>query len=212
MDVAAGIRRALEDRALWRLARRGGSAVRRSNVPYVHNPFFLGRETFLTQLRARFLASYGQRQAICGLGGLGKTQLAVEYVHRYREEYQTILWVRAENAESLGASFGEIAELLDLPERQAEQQEQVVQAVLRWLQGHHKWLLVLDNADEPEQVVSCLPADGDGHVLLTHAGDSLETVRNSPTSGAESAVTGCRSATGVNAGWVATSRCRSGIC
>lgn len=173
MDVAAGIRRALEDRALRRLALRGGPVARRSNVPYVHNPFFLGREAFLTQLRARFLTSHGQRQAINGLGGLGKTQLAVEYVHRYREEYQTILWVRAENAESLGASFGEIAELLDLPEREAEQQEQVVQAVLRWLQGHRKWLLVLDNADEPELVAPCLPASGEGHVLLTTRATAL---------------------------------------
>ena len=56
-------------------------------------------------------------QSISGLGGIGKTQLAVEYAYRHLDEYQYVLWVRAAGVEALTTSFTEIAHLLKLPEK-----------------------------------------------------------------------------------------------
>jgi hypothetical protein len=84
-----------------------------------------------------------QPQAISGLGGIGKTQIALEYAYRYRQEYAVVLWTRAENVDALTSSYSTIAALLTLPEREASEQEIVIQAVRNWLQVHSKWLYQL---------------------------------------------------------------------
>src|SRR5437764_11320266 len=84
------------------------------NLPFARNPFFTGREKVLEQLHsqlhtAQTVVALSQPQAISGLGGIGKTQLAIEYAYRYRSEYQAVLWARAETTEALNASYTEIA-------------------------------------------------------------------------------------------------------
>lgn len=141
------------------------------NVPFARNPFFSGREDLLTRLSAQLQgeqrAAIGQTQAISGLGGIGKTQLATEYAYRYQQAYQFILWARADNVEALNASYAEIAVHLKLAEKDAQDQEVIVQAVKNWLQRHRAWLLILDNADQPEILTPFLPPLVGGHVLIT---------------------------------------------
>jgi tetratricopeptide (TPR) repeat protein len=107
-----------------------------------------------------------QPQAISGLGGVGKTQTAVEYAYRHRNDYQAVLWVGADTREALVAGFVRIAELLSLPEKAAQDQNLTVAAVARWLENNSGWLLILDNADDPKLAREFLPK-GQGHVLLT---------------------------------------------
>ncbi|MBI1924419.1 tetratricopeptide repeat protein [Candidatus Poribacteria bacterium] len=137
------------------------------NVPYPRNPFFTGREDVLAQLRdalASGRAALTQTHAISGLGGIGKTQTAVEYAYRYREAYRAVLWVKADSQESLTSDFVAMAGLLNLP---AHDPNLAVASVKRWLEGNDDWLLIFDNADEPQLVEAFLPRNPRGHILLT---------------------------------------------
>src|SRR5262249_47201985 len=88
-------------------------------------------------------------QVVAGLGGIGKTQVAVEYAYRHRERYPQVFWVPAATEAELRAGFVEIARVLDLPEKDDKEQEKAVQAARRWLGQNGGWLLVFDNADTP---------------------------------------------------------------
>jgi nucleoside phosphorylase/Tfp pilus assembly protein PilF len=147
------------------------SAVPIWTVPYERNPFFTGRESVLIELHDALkrdsLAALNQGQAISGLGGIGKTQTAVEYCYRYRDEYSTIFWIGADTEEVLQASFVEIARLLGLPEKDAHHPEDAIQAVRKWLENQSNWLLIFDNADTPELLKAFRPRNPKGHILLT---------------------------------------------
>ena len=153
------------------------------SVPYRRNPFFTGREEILahlyTILRSNRTAALTQPQAISGLGGIGKTQIALEYAYRYRDSYQALFWVNASNREVLSAEFASLGTVLDLPEKQEQDQDTVIRAVKRWLANHTQWLLILDNVDTPEMIVDFLPVHATGDMLLTTRQQALGTVAQS---------------------------------
>ncbi|GHO76354.1 tetratricopeptide repeat protein [Ktedonobacter sp. SOSP1-85] len=145
------------------------------NVPYQRNPYFTGREDLLSSLHEQLHAKRGvaPSQAISGLGGVGKTQLAVEYAYRYREEYSYILWVRAESEESLVASYITLAHELNLPQKDERDQSQAIEAVKRWLRNNGGWLFIFDNADEPGFLPEYVPTLPRGHCLYTTRASTL---------------------------------------
>src|SRR5947209_3802411 len=139
------------------------------NVPIRRNPFFTGREDILERLHTLLHSSptAGTRvQAISGLGGIGKTQTAIEYAYRYRDEYQAVFWVKADTAQTLHSDVVALASLLHLPEQGEQNQQRVVTAVKHWLEAHTDWLLILDNVEDLALVGDLVTGQG-GHVLLT---------------------------------------------
>jgi tetratricopeptide (TPR) repeat protein len=145
-----------------------GSLPRIWNVPHPRNPNFTGREDELRQLRANLTDGHAAAIIpIAGLGGAGKTQLALEYAYRHIADYDLVWWLRAEDTTTLVADCAQIATPLDLPERGLADQQATAAAVLAWLGRHPGWLLIFDNALSAAACKAWLPAAGMGHVILT---------------------------------------------
>ncbi len=171
-DVAASLRRAIEHGGEFVLSTSGSSFPRVWHLPYRRNPFFTDREEILELLHDNYTenrsALFPRRaQAVSGLGGIGKTQVAIEYAYRYHHEYEFILWVRAATHETLTADFLKLATLLQLPDNNEQNQSVVVESVKLWLLTHTRWLLILDDIDDLELAHQFLPSKGSGHILLT---------------------------------------------
>jgi hypothetical protein len=131
---------------------------------------FTGREPELAELRQQL--QQRRRVVLHGLGGVGKTQLALRYLHLHRQDYPDgCFWLRADQASSLIADLASLAWRIrpPLPEREEQEQERQVEAVLRWLREHQGWLLVLDNLDQPAQEATrhWLPPGLPGHLIVT---------------------------------------------
>ena len=149
-------------------------------VPYRRNPFFTGREALLEHLH--LLLSDGQAAAfapvlaLSGLGGVGKTQTALEYAYRYRDEYAAVLWVKADSAENLLDDLAALSRVLGLPEQPQQDQALIVQAVTGWLSEQRNWLLILDNLEDLLLLDEIIPAESRGHVLVTTPAQVTGTV------------------------------------
>ena len=130
------------------------------------NPGFVGRDATLVHLRER-LRSGGTAvvQVLHGVGGVGKTQVAIEYAHRYAGAYEVVWWVRAEEAGLIGEQFAALAVELGLTPPHADKAS-AVGAVRAYLRGQGRWLLLLDNAESPGDLRAWLSA-GSGHTLIT---------------------------------------------
>src|SRR5262249_5287193 len=136
------------------------------SVPFLRNKYFGAREEVLDRLLTNF--NDGETvQALSGLGGIGKTQGAVEYAYRHRAGYQVVVWAKAHSRETLVIDFAAIAKLLSLPERDAEDQNLIVDSVMSWFNNNEGWLLVLDNADNIAMAREFIPSGEAGHVILT---------------------------------------------
>jgi tetratricopeptide (TPR) repeat protein len=151
------------------------------NVPYQRNPLFTGREELLNQLyemlhRESNIVALTQTCALTGLGGIGKTQTVLEFVYRYCEEYDAILWLKADTRENILSDFLHVASLLELPERDSSEQATILAAVQQWMREQVAWLLVLDNVDDLRLAGEFIPPGCRGHILLTTRAQAMGRV------------------------------------
>jgi hypothetical protein len=132
-------------------------------VPIARNRYFTGRRDLLAQLRA----SLSDRRVVAmyGLGGVGKTQIALEYCFEYGHEYHVVWWVRAEEIPALTMDLAALGSKLGLDDSRGA--GATASAAKAWLEQHRDWLLVLDNAQSPSEVAGYIPSVGTGHVIIT---------------------------------------------
>jgi hypothetical protein len=105
-------------------------------------------------------------EALRGTGGVGKTQLAAEYAHRRHDDYDLIAWIDAQRPELIAGQVAALATVLGVA---AEVDvEATGGAVVAALAGSPLfWLVVFDNAEQPEHIMRWLPRTGSGHVIVT---------------------------------------------
>ncbi|MEV8632709.1 FxSxx-COOH system tetratricopeptide repeat protein [Streptosporangium sp. NPDC051023] len=136
------------------------------------NRNFTGREDLLLGLRqgiSTVTAVVPQPQALQGLGGVGKTHLAIEYAWRYRSHYDLVWWIPADQRVLVPSALAAMAPYLGLPPASATGVEDAAESVRKSLQNgdpYRRWLLIFDNAEEPGHVEEFIPR-GPGHVLIT---------------------------------------------
>jgi len=136
------------------------------NVP-PRNPAFTGRDQLLVSVRERLLA--GDRavvQALHGMGGVGKTQLAIEYAHKFASQYDAVWWIPAEQAGLIVDQVAALAAALGCADRTAPVTE-AAEGALAELRARERWLLLFDNAGAARDLVPWLPGGTAGHVLIT---------------------------------------------
>lgn len=148
-----------------------------SNLPFTSLAgLFKGRNEALNQLdcnlRNHGSAAIVQPQAIQGLGGIGKTRLAIEYAWHHKSDFTAFLFVSANTSDDLDRNLAALSrpDCLDLPEHQSPQQRGQRDAVIRWLQQNEGWLLIVDNVDTDDGVhaVKAMVATlRGGHIIIT---------------------------------------------
>jgi tetratricopeptide (TPR) repeat protein len=132
----------------------------------MHTRYFTGRDDLLARLQAQ-LAEF-HLAALSGLGGVGKTQIAIEYAVRHRSDYRSgVFWINAETIGGLTSGFVEIAKTLGLSGAESSDDEKAVTAALAWLHKTDRWLLILDNVVERSDLERFIPRHAKGDVLLT---------------------------------------------
>ncbi len=142
------------------------------NVPQ-RNKNFTGRDDILAHLRQGVSSTVTAvlPHALQGMGGVGKTAVAIEYAHRYRSEYEVVWWIPADQPALVRSSLAALAEPIGLQWATATGIEGAASAVLDALRRGEPfahWLLIFDNADQPEDLNEIIPR-GPGDVLITSA-------------------------------------------
>jgi len=136
------------------------------------NPHFTGRQELLEGIRKTFEESkeaIALTQAIAGLGGIGKTQTALEYAHRYKDYYHCICWVNAETPNTILSSFQDFAKKNEDLKEEMKEAEVIIEAVRDWMQQNDNWLFIYDNAEDEKTLQPYLPAQTGTrqHILIT---------------------------------------------
>lgn len=139
------------------------------NMPHRRNPNFTGRGEILESLRKSLVsgAPTALTQAIAGLGGVGKTQLAIEYAYRYADEYDVLWWIQSETPAERSGDYASLAKPLGLSDGEVADQEAAVNAVRQTLEHKDNWLLIFDNASDPGSIQRYLPRGKTGHIIIT---------------------------------------------
>jgi NB-ARC domain len=141
-------------------------------VPFEQNPWFTGRREFLETLKIKMFdqapKKHNHRIALYGMGGIGKTQTALEYVYTNRDLYERIYWITAVDQASLLSGYLKIAVKAGLKSLFHLKPVEIAEGVLSWLRQKQSWLIVIDNLDDIDIVTGFLPQNGpQKHTLIT---------------------------------------------
>ncbi|KAI0859127.1 hypothetical protein F4860DRAFT_483967 [Xylaria cubensis] len=141
-------------------------------IPHSRNDRFFGRQEILQKISKKLNAlstqqRKQQRFVLCGPGGSGKTQIALEYTYQHLEDYKVVIWILADSLEKMNQGFGDAAGTLGMP-RGTQGANEVRAFVLHRLSAANEpYLLCFDNVDDISIIKGCLPRDNRGSILVT---------------------------------------------
>ncbi|KAL2431948.1 hypothetical protein ABEF95_004385 [Exophiala dermatitidis] len=135
-------------------------------IPFPRNPNFTGRDDILSAVHDILSEIGPQSVTLHGLGGIGKTQIALEYCFRYTSKYSAVLWVSAESEIVIANSYSDIARKLGVGGNEKTARGRI-EAVKDWLEANADWLLILDNADSVDLVRNYWPSTQVGSIVVT---------------------------------------------
>jgi tetratricopeptide (TPR) repeat protein len=142
-----------------------------NNLPDFSSRIFVGRQPQLDLLdRALAENSTAITQTLSGLGGIGKSTLALHYAHSRLHHYRLVWWITADTAEQISTGFAALATRLNGGSAQGRTTAEAAEWAINWLQGHPGWLIVMDNAESPAEIRRVAGQ-------LRHAGRLLITTR-----------------------------------
>ena len=182
IDRFAGMR-STEGESVTGTMRYPGEGRERIDTLLTRNAYFTGRDAVLRQLReelrSRGTAIVLQTPTIQGIGGVGKTQVALEYAHRFKEDYDVVWWLNCEPPQYVDASLVDLGKQLrevfkaSVPEEGGA--DAVTRQVLQYLseRAAERWLLIYDNAEDIAAIQRLLPSGG-GHILITSRNERWE--------------------------------------
>jgi hypothetical protein len=141
----------------------------------VRDPYFRGRDELLNKLRELLITTPNHRISLYGLGGVGKTQVATEYVYKHEPDYKYIFWI---SASRLQASLSEIARATQFISKDDNMSpDTLAKAGKTWMEGTENWLLVIDNLDNVTIVDGYLPnTKNGGHIMITTRNKHIDTI------------------------------------
>ena len=159
-------------------------------LPLLPNLDFVGREDYLSALSRAFIESDKRCVvALQGMDGIGKTEIALQYVHRHIEEYSTIIWFDATSTDTLVTDCQRFLQAYkpDMP-LDADDTEQIALAFCQFVEQRYKTLLVFDNADFLQRIPGetqnasyflrkFIPAGNVHAIITTHCEGSLPGAR-----------------------------------
>ncbi|TFK31238.1 P-loop containing nucleoside triphosphate hydrolase protein [Crucibulum laeve] len=142
---------------------------------------FTGQQVYLDKLKQYFITRDGKggtprrSYLIYGLGGMGKTQIALKFSEDVSSQYGHVFWVDATNEDTISVSLKGIS---SIPDAKKADVEGTPEAVLYWIASLSKeWLLIFDNADgEPAMVEKYLPSNNTGDILITSRNPNMRSL------------------------------------
>lgn len=146
-------------------------------APQIEQDAFIGRKAELQQLREWFSSDPGMQRvvSICGMGGLGKTQLSLAYARESSTRYTSLFWVNAKDELSLRKTLCTMASIIMVDTAivvtNVNEEQMQVEQVRRWLSEdwNNRWLMIFDNYDDPKSfdIRPYFPHRAHGHILIT---------------------------------------------
>ncbi|KAH7140533.1 hypothetical protein B0J13DRAFT_527257 [Dactylonectria estremocensis] len=157
-------------------------------IPFRRDPHFVPRDNFLQRIH-QLCSEPAGRMALVGLGGVGKSQLAIEFAHQLEQttpkgDQMRVFWVHAGTVVRVKESFQAIADAMKIPNRNQADTD-IMQLVYSWLsnEAKGKWCMILDSADDHDVFFSIQGNVKDGRPLAIYLpqsrnGSILVTTRN----------------------------------
>lgn len=140
-----------------------------NNINIRRNKYFTGRADFLNHIKNNF--SQNNEHSLCqiltGIGGVGKSQIALEYVYSNGFEYDFVWWIEAEDPKVITAGYKDFAYKMGFIEDDVEDSEKIMSSINSWTSQNRNWLFVFDNAENAELIYDYLPINPQGHIIIT---------------------------------------------